>query len=438
MKKINQTLWIVCLTIFALLSACSKDEDTASPSRPDSYIIGINLGVETPLTKSVVGGTFNSTYEEDVIYLHKNTNNASESESIEIPVYSYKCQDPNNPGQCNGFRFKVQKNDNGTYILTPLDKEGTTGKSMTVNANDNFYFSSIENRQWKVNYDANIDHIQEDFTAPEGVTTLTNELYTRDPKANKEIYRSTNDYTLEQVLDLRGDLEMERTCSGYSFMALFTTRTPDEEGYYELTKELFKETMGSDYTEWYIKIYLGNVFTNTYDMQEKDGKQTAGGFYGSTDKEKYTEQGIDDGFYLPFKNRITPGSTIDEDNNYTGIGYQSATNNLLISPTDANKSEDFTAFIFIKHWTGEGEPTNEWLQSNEDAIYTQVTLQDVVRVGIKDGIFYQCGILIDINELKAAAEQGGILTAPTTKSITTHDSKPKKFTLHNAETFVNY
>lgn len=438
MKKINQTLWIVGLVIFALLSSCSKDEDTVSSSRPDTYIIGINLGVETPLTKGVVGGTFNSTYEEDVIYLHKKTDDASKSESIEIPVYSYDCQDPNNPGQCNGFRFEVQKNDDGSYTLTPLTEEGTKGSGMTVHADDNFYFSSIENRQWKVNYDTSIDHIQEDFEAPAEVTTSTNELYTRDPEANKEIYRSTSDYTLDQILDLRGDLEMERTCSGYSFMALFTTRTADEDGYYDLTSDLFEETMGSDYKDWYIKIYLGNVFTNTYDMQEKDGKQAAGGFYGSTDKDKYAGQGIDDGFYLPFKNRITPGSTIDEDNNYTGIGYQSASNNLLISPTDADKSEDFTAFIFIKHWTGTGEPTDEWLQSNDDAIYTQVTLQDVVSVGIKDGIFYQCGILIDINELKAAAEQAGILTAPTTKSMATHDNKPKKFTLHNAETFVNY
>lgn len=443
MKRINHILWIISLIIVAFLS-CSKDENTAPSSRGETYIIGINLDVETPLTKGVSGGFFNSVYEGSDIYLHKKTGNSTESESIQIPIYEYDCQDPNQTRWCKGFRFEVKHNENGSYTLTPLGQNNERGNSMVVHDTDNFYFSSIGNREWKVNYEKNIDHIQENFVAPEEVTTVKNELYFRDPTVNKEIYRSERDFTLQEVLNLNGDLQMERKCSGYSFMALFTNREPSVQGSrYVLDSSKFLEVMGSSFQEWYIKIYLGNVFTNTYDMQEETGKQEAGGFYGSTDRTTYGEEGIDNGNYLQFRDEIIPGNTIDGDTNYEGIGYQSATNNVLISPTDENKRDDFTAFILIKHWTGGEEgPDEEWLQNNDNAIYTQVTFEDVVRVGIQDGIFYQCAIYIDINELKAAAEEAGILNAPSTtnatKSLASHNNKPKKFTLHNAETFIRY
>ena len=445
MGKTNHILWAIVLVFFAC-SSCNKDENIVSPSRPDTYIIGINLGVETPLTKGVSGGAFNQVYEETEIYLHKKTNYPAESESIKIPVYTYTCQNPENPGECKGFRYKVTVHDNGNYTLTAINQDDTEEEFMTVSESDKFYFSSIKDRQWKVNYDGlTEDHIQEDFEVPNGITTEKNELYTRDPNVNKEIYRSEQEvFTLEEILSLNGDLEMKRTCSGYSFMALFTTREQtgiDDDGNpkYELDSELFERTMGDSYRNWYIKIYMGNIFTNTYDMQSETGQQSAGGFYGSTDRNKYAQQGLDDGFYLPFRSEIKPGSTIAEEQPYEGMGYQSTTGNVLIAPTDENKSDDFTAFILIKHWTDPNSlPSDEWLQSNEGAIYTQVTFQGVLTTNIQDGIFYECGINIDINELKAAAEQAGILTAPTTKSMATHDNKPKKFTLHNAETFVNY
>lgn len=443
MKKINHILWVAGLVIFTFL-ACSKDENAnTSSSRPDTYIVGINLGVEAPLTKGVYSGTFNSVYEEEYIYLHKKTNNTSESQCIKIPVYTYDCQDPNTMRECNGFRYEVQHDDDGNYTLTPLNKDNTKGESMTVNNDDSFYFSSIGSREWKVNYDENINHIQ-DFEAPEEVKTQSNELYARDPEVNKEIYRSVNDFTLQQVLDLNGDLAMERECSGYSFMALFSTREYTEYMGYILTPDKFEEIMGDSYENWYIKIYLGNVFTANYDMQNQTGEQESGGFYGSTDKTKYGEEGKDDGFYLKFNPSIRPGGYVETEDVYQGLGYWSSDNvNYLFAPTNENLKNDFTAFIFIKHWNGaEGTtPDDEWLKSDDDAMYTQVTWQNLIQIGIQNGVFYTCGINIDINELKAAAIANGLISDQTTstKSIAaTHDNKPKKFTLHNAETFVNY
>lgn len=443
MKKINYLLWIVGLVIFTFLS-CSEDEETNTlPSKPDTYIVGINLGVEVPLTKGVYSGAFTPAYEENYIYLHKKTNDKSKSECIEIPVYTYECQDPNTMRECNGFRYEVKHNEDGSYTLTPIKEDGTKGEGMIVSQNDSFYFSSIGSREWKVNYDENIEHIQK-FEAPQEVETAQNELYTRDPKVNKEIYRSINNFTLQQILNLNGDLAMERECSGYSFMALFSTREYNEDlqGYY-LTQSMFKTIMGDTYDNWYIKIYLGNAFTANYDMQEKTGIQESGGFYGSTDKTKYGDDGTDDGYYLQFNPAVKPGGYVETEDTYQGMGYWSSENkNYLFAPTNENLKNDFTAFIFIKHWNGpEGStPDEAWLTSNDNAMYTQVTWQNIIQIGIQNGVFYTCGINIDINELKAAAIANGLISDPTTstKSIATHDSKPKKFTLHNAETFVNY
>lgn len=449
MKRFEYILSVICLILITCLS-CSKDENI-STNRPTegTYIVGINLGVESPLTKGVNTGYFDNAYEENCIYLHKVQKEGDETEEyIQIPVYEYDCQNPTNPRTCTGFRYEVKYNNNGTITLTPIDSQGKpTSTNMTVKEGDEFYFSSIEGRYWSVD-DDNI----KPFEAPGEMTTETNELYVRDNTKNKEIYRSEQEnFTLEQILDLNGDLTMVRKCSGYSFMALFSDRTWDPDYGYYLTSTEFANIMGDAYTNWYIKIYIGNMFTAQYDMQEQSGSQTAGGFYGSTDATKYTKENLDDGYFLPIRTGIIQSSTIDEDTQYTGLGYQSSNNstaqNLLFSPTNENYNEDLTILILIKHWTQEsdpsgeeGNPSTEWLSSNEGSMYTQVTYQGSVQITVQDGVFYQCGINIDIQELKAAAIANGLISSGNgnATSRSASSNAPKKFTLHNAETFIRY
>ena len=455
MKNLIQIFIVACIASITLHS-CSKDDSTASPARPTegTYIIGINLGVETPLTKGVTSnGTFDNVYEPDVIYLHKYKEDGDD-ECLKIPIYNYDCQDPNldeddyPDGRCNGFRYQVEYKEDGTITLTAVNQNGDLiqTNTITVQEGDQFYFSSLPNRYWKVkDEDKNTD-----FTAPTSSSVTTNELYARDPETNIEIYRSQQDsYTLEEVLNLNGDLTMERKCAGFSFMALF--RNPLNSTYtYPLTDTEFKNIMGDDLSNWYIKIYVGSMFTSEYDMQNETGAQTAGGFYGSTDVTKYNEYGTDDGYYLPFRFPIDQSSTLGGSQTITGVGYESIhrieedgtlTSNVLIAPTNENYSENLDIYIFIKHWNQEGtQPDEDWLTSNDDAIYTKVEGQQVMDITVQDGIFYECGVSIDINELKAAAIANGLIDDQTTstKGMVTHDNKPKKFTLHNARTFVNY
>ena len=458
MKNLSKIITITCFTILTCFS-CEEEKSTSSIVEPDaeSYIVGINLGVETPLTKGVTSsGAFDTTYESDVIYLHKKTTDGEEEVVMEIPVYNYECHDPNfnesqHPdGRCNGFRYQVQHNNDGTITLTPINSRGDLiiESSITVSGSDEFYFSSYPTRYWEIKN----KNINANFEAPDGSTYDNNELYTRDPEVNKEIYRSYSDYTLNEVLNLNGDLTMERKCSGFSFMALF--RNPSSGSLSILTESDFERIMGDSYQNWYIKIYLGSMFTSKYDMQEESGIQQKGGFYGSTDVTKYNE-GIDDGYYLPFRHPVQQGGTISGGGSSSvtiGMGYQSVNDlennisNLLIAPTNENFSQDLDMFVFIKHWDGEEgtTPDEAWLTSNDNAIYTKVTGERVINVDVQDGIFYECGISIDINELKAAAEANGLInyssttTTKTSRSLHMHGNKPKKLTLHNAETFIRY
>ena len=66
-----------------------------------------------------------------------------------------------------------------------------------------------------------------------------------------------------------------------------------------------------------------------------------------------------------------------------------------------------------------------------------------MNLTIVDGVFYECGAIIDINELKAAAIANGLITPADNAAVTSAQTKrvdegPAKFVLNNANVFVNY
>ena len=88
----------------------------------------------------------------------------------------------------------------------------------------------------------------------------------------------------------------------------------------------------------------------------------------------------------------------------------------------------------IKHWTGEGEPSDDWLLSDKGALQTEVDLGG--NAGASDGryiphnnTFYIVGLLIDINDFKNAWEAAGGDAAAATKS-----GGVREFTLEDAIT----
>ena len=446
MKKLYFTL-LICIGMM-LWGACTSEEvvdnavDNNQPLVSGTYMVGINLGVETPLTKGVDLNslTFNNVYEENVIYLHKVVDGET-AECIEIPVGNYECNNPEIMDECKGFRYQIKVEDNGTITITAVDINGNPipNQSMTVSADDDFYFSSIPTRYWTVS-----ESDQSTFVTPDEIGVATNEIYKRNKDLNKEIYRSTD--TFESVSDLyasQGDLELERKCSGFTFNALFSDRQnyndDDEEGQSNLSRSEFREVMGDNPDNWYIKVFVGEMFTSQYDMQECSGIQDEGGYYASGDRDNYHETGVDNGYYIPFRSANNGNSQVGS---IVGYGYNSYSDNFLFSPTNSSYCEGLELYIYIKHWAGEGEPTEEWLTSNEGAMYTHLQSDNVVTVTVQDGMFYECGANIDIEELAAAAKKCGLIEGGSaTNSIISRNfaganEKLKKFVLRDAEVYI--
>lgn len=447
MKRIYYTLTICFGLIFLVACTDGKDvegiTDSMETVEPGTYIVGINLGVETPLTKGINSNnlTFNNVYESNVIYLHKIVN-GEEAQCIEIPVHTYDCQNPDVMNRCNGFIYQIEKQDNGSVTITALnaDRSPIEGQTMTVNENDSFYFSSIPGRNWSVP-----EKNQESYTPPTETIASTNELYKREKDKNVEIYRSVNNFEgIDELISSAGDLELERKCSGFTFSALFidieNKNGEDNEDFSILTEDEFQQVMKDSYKNWYIKVYIGPMFTSKYDMQNETGAQEEGGFYASSDRDTYLENGIDNGLYTQFR-QAGNGNT---QSILRGYGYNSYNDNYLFSPTNETyAANNLRLYIYIKHWTGSGDPTTEWLSSDEGAMYTQITGSQVTSVTVKDGVFYECGATIDIRELYAAAVANDLITEGGTStanaiSISASSGAPKKFTLHNAETFIRY
>ena len=450
MKKLYSTL-LICLGILVWMS-CTDDKnlgeitDSSQPIEPGTYIVGINLGLETPLTKGVTSNlTFDEVYESDVIYLHKIVN-GEEAKCIEIPVRSYDCQNPNAMGQCEGFIYQIEKEENGTITITAVDaatREPIEGRSMTVNEDDSFYFSSIPTRNWSVPAGN-----QESYNPPTETMASTNELYKRQKENNVEIYRSVDNFEgISDLISSAGDLELERKCSGFSFQALFIDM--DENGIIEdpfegdnkseLTGQEFMQVMKDTPYNWYIKVYIGSMFTSQYDMQDETGSQDKGGFYASSDRTFYTQNEVDNGYYTPFRS----AGNGNQQYQLEGWGYNSYPDNYLFSPTNGDYADDLILYVYIKHWTGEGDPTDDWLSSDEGAMYTQITGSDVMSTIVQDGVFYECGATIDIRELYAAAVANDLITESSTSTVnalskSVSNGAPKKFTLHNAKTFIRY
>lgn len=446
MKKLYSTL-LICLGILVWIS-CSDDKnigeitDSSQPIEPGTYIVGINLGLETPLTKGVgTNLTFDNVYESDVIYLHKIVD-GEEAECIEIPVRSYDCQNPNVMDECEGFIYQIEKEDNGTITITALDpetREPIEGKSMPVNEDDSFYFSSIPTRNWSVP-----ENNQTSYNPPTETIASTNELYKRQKESNVEIYRSVNNFKgINDLISSAGDLELERKCSGFTFQALFIDMEnidgTDTQEISMLSPSEFQEVMNDSPDNWYIKVYIGSMFTSQYDMQNETGIQEEGGFYASSDYGDYNTTHTDNGLYTQF--RFTGNG--NSQNILRGYGYNSYSDNYLFSPTNENYADNLILYVYIKHWTGTGEPTEDWLSSDEGAMYTQITGNEVINTTVQDGIFYECGATIDIRELYAAAVANDLITEGSTStanalSKSVSNGAPKKFTLHNAETFIRY
>ena len=415
MKRLFPLFIIDLLFSVVMLSSCTNDDNAVTPAEPGVYTIDMAVDAQRETSKSTRGiennSNFDGNYDPDIIYLHQKGGDGV----LAFPLYSYT----NSEGQqCNkGFRYRIEVKDDGSATITPIDAtDNYLETSLELSSGAEVYFSSLESDDW---------------TLPDEQIIESNDdrLYLRKNDINKEIYRSAADFSITD-LTTSGPVVIHRACAAFNLVGLFYdgeelgSLDEEEGGYASLTDDEFTEIMGSDPSTWYIKIIIGGpAFTNQYDLssQQSTGDRE-GGYYSSGDSDLFEQGSEDANKYLPLTNR---NYNYSPDIMLQGFGYYTRTGNQLFTPVTGGEAH---VYIRIKHWTGSGEPTDEWLLDDTGALQTEVDMGGTTVPA--NNSFHIYGLLMDIRQFQSAWESaGGDAAANATRST----GGVRTFTLKDAK-----
>lgn len=413
MKRLFPLFIIDLLFSVVMLSSCTNDDNAVTPAEPGVYTIDMAVDAQRETSKSTRGiennSNFDVNYDPDTIYLHQKDGNGV----LAFPLYSYT----NSEGQqCNkGFRYRIEVKEDGSATITPIDSTyNYLETSLELSSGAEVYFSSLESDDWTLPDEQITD--SGDYT-----------LYLRKNDINKEIYRSASDFSITD-LTTSGPVVIHRACAAFNLVGLFYDEDElsslNGSGYVSLTDEEFTEIMGSEPSTWYIKIIIGGpAFTNQYDLssQQSTGDRE-GGYYSSGDSDLFEQGSEDANKYLPLTNR---NYNYSPDIILQGFGYYTRTGNQLFTPVTDGEAY---VYIRIKHWTGSGEPTDEWLLDDTGALQTEVDMGGTTVPA--NNSFHIYGLLMDIRQFQSAWESaGGDAAANATRST----GGVRTFTLKDAK-----
>ena len=415
MKRLFPLFIIDLLFSVVMLSSCTNDDNAVTPAEPGVYTIDMAVDAQRETSKSTRGiennSNFDGNYDPNTIYLHQKDGNGV----LAFPLYSYT----NSEGQqCNkGFRYRIEVKEDNSATITPIDAtDNYLETSLELSSGAEVYFSSLESDDW---------------TLPDEQIIESNDdrLYLRKNDINKEIYRSAADFSITD-LTTSGPVVIHRACAAFNLVGLFYdgeelgSLDEEEGGYASLTDDEFTEIMGSEPSTWYIKIITGGpAFTNQYDLsnQQSTGDRE-GGYYSSGDSDLFEQGSEDANKYLPLTNR---NYNYSPDIMLQGFGYYTRTGNQLFTPVTGGEAH---VYIRIKHWTGSGEPTNEWLLDDTGALQTEVDMGGTTVPA--NNSFHIYGLLMDIWQFQSAWESaGGDAAANATRST----GGMRTFTLKDAK-----
>ena len=415
MKRLFPLFIIDLLFSVVMLSSCTNDDNAVTPAEPGVYTIDMAVDAQRETSKSTRGiennSNFDGNYDPDTIYLHQKDGNGV----LAFPLYSYT----NSEGQqCNkGFRYRIEVKEDGSATITPIDAtDNYLETSLQLSSGAEVYFSSLESDDW---------------TLPDEQIIESNDdrLYLRKNDINKEIYRSAADFSITD-LTTSGPVVIHRACAAFNLVGLFYdgeelgSLDEEEGGYASLTDDEFTEIMGSDPSTWYIKIITGGpAFTNQYDLsnQQSTGDRE-GGYYSSGDSDLFEQGSEDANKYLPLTNR---NYNYSPDIMLQGFGYYTRTGNQLFTPVTGGEAH---VYIRIKHWTGSGEPTDEWLLDDTGALQTEVDMGGTTVPA--NNSFHIYGLLMDIRQFQSAWESAG---GDTAANATRSTGGMRTFTLKDAK-----
>lgn len=313
MKTMKPTFIMGMLAICMGMMSCQDDEDTnISTIKPGTYSADIIVNSESGSTNysrgiDVENGIFTSTYEQNYIYLHHVKADGNE-EVLYIPMRT-DC------GEDKCFNIQVTKNKNGDNY-TIIAKDGTP-QSMTINANEQIYFSTMKDQIWKSETSSTNE-------SPIGGITILKQPEKEEEEEeieeikSREILRSGL-YTGEDLLRLMtGDtqyIDLTRHVTGFKIHILFTNANVAENEDHIINIKGWHDALGENVNpeNFNIKIYFGPNFAQWYNIL-KDNSQGFG-YYASHNQK-----------YVPFEKVDQTITNIT----YTGYGYN--TTYTLLSP----------------------------------------------------------------------------------------------------------
>ena len=309
MKTMKPTFIMGMLAICMGMMSCQDDEDTnISTIKPGTYSADIIVNSESGSTNysrgiDVEKGIFTSTYEQEYIYLHHVNEKGNEEigEALYFPMRT-DC------GEDKCFNIQVTKNKNGDNIsYTIIAKDGTP-QSMTINANEQIYFSTMKDQIWKSEILKKQSPIGDILKQPTNV----------DDIKSREILRSGL-YTGERLLELMtGDtqyIDLTRHVTGFKIHILFTNANVAENEDHIIDVDEWQDALGENVNpeNFNIKIYFGPNFAQYYDILKNNSEGF--GYYASHNQT-----------YVPFEKVDQTITNIT----YTGYGYN--TTYTLLSP----------------------------------------------------------------------------------------------------------
>lgn len=339
-KNIFPYIILIAASIF---SSCSNEDEIIEPEVDYEYGITVSIaatgnknGAEVSTTRAIDDtGGFTAMYDAPYVYMHSVED---PSKYVKLPIIECEeCQSTGSGEPGKGFQYTFCTNENGSYTIKSTDGSS----SATFGGNEAIYFSSEESEVWE-------------GTSVDASPITGQSVLVRDSEKNKEIYRSEENYTMQDVFNLgvNGNLLMKRKCSAFRVYFLFTELDeplpgPPSSQTYWVDQATFEKTVGQSPYSFSGKLYIGPYFCDTYNINTGEVGYKNGhtnGYYATNNQE-----------YVPFRD-IAYGRTEGEvPQTFNGYGVSTAGADYLITPYDENSTLDFTFYAFIKNTTDSPE-----------------------------------------------------------------------------------
>ena len=331
MKTIQNVLIGISLLFCGGLMSCTDDTETTDVQqsvKPGLYSIDITLTAEPGVKSETRGldtenGEFTNVYPYDYIYIHSAKTDSTHHQSIRIPLENVEHCDG-----CQGIHMQVEVKDEengGGYIIRAGEAE------MTLSADDNVYFSTIEGPYWEAE--------------TSGATPVSgSDVFVQNDEINKELLKSQT-YTKDELVDLMqqdiSTITMTRHVTGFRVYFMFTHVTADGSTENSIDSVKWSTELECNPGDFSIKLYLGPNFCHQYDvLNDTVVSGDEGGFYATNNQ---TYQKFE---HVQYAYSTGSGGI----GIYEGFGYVTDASNYLLSPLNTSiPATDFSIYAFIKY-----------------------------------------------------------------------------------------